>query len=77
MIILHLKSYLNVDPLDVGLFLHSINTLLKCVEYLHQHFTVESSYKLNQAIETMISLGYIFSHYNIKGGANVCIVLGK
>jgi len=40
MIILHLKSYLNVDPLDVGLFLHNINTLLKCVKYSHQHFTV-------------------------------------
>jgi hypothetical protein len=47
MIILHLKSYLNVDPLDVGLFLHKINTLLKCVKYLHQHFTVKSIYKLN------------------------------
>ena len=47
MIIVHLKSYLNVDPLDVGLFLHNINTLLKCVKYLHQHFTVKSIYKLN------------------------------
>jgi hypothetical protein len=28
-------------------------------------------------METIISLGYILSHYNQKGGANVCIVLGK
>jgi hypothetical protein len=28
-------------------------------------------------METIISLGYIFTHYNQKGGANVCIVLGK
>jgi hypothetical protein len=30
-----------------------------------------------QAMETIISLGYILSHYKIKGGTNVCIVLGK
>jgi hypothetical protein len=30
-----------------------------------------------QVMETIISLGYILSHYNQKGGANVCIVLGK
>jgi hypothetical protein len=28
-------------------------------------------------METIISLGYILSHYNQKEGANVCIVLGK
>jgi hypothetical protein len=28
-------------------------------------------------METIISLGYILSHYNQKGRANVCIVLGK
>jgi hypothetical protein len=28
-------------------------------------------------METIISLGYILGHYKIKGGANVCIVLGK
>jgi len=42
---MHLKSYLNVDPLDVGLFLHNINTSLKCVKYFHQLFTVKSIYK--------------------------------
>jgi hypothetical protein len=32
---------------------------------------------IEQATETIISLGYILGHYKIKGGANVCIVLGK
>jgi hypothetical protein len=31
----------------------------------------------DQVMETIISLGYILSHYNQKGGANVCIMLGK
>jgi hypothetical protein len=33
--------------------------------------------ELEQVMKTIISLGYILSHYNQKGGANVCIVLGK
>ena len=37
----------------------------------------DSSAGSNQVMETIISLGYILSHYNQKGGANVCIVLGK
>ena len=35
------------------------------------------TYHSNQAMETIISLAYILSHYKIQGGANVCIVLGK
>jgi hypothetical protein len=31
----------------------------------------------DQAVEMMISFGYILSHYKIEGGANVCIVLDK
>ena len=38
------------------------------------HFRVN---KHEQVMETIIYLGYILSHYKIKRGANVCIVLGK
>jgi len=31
----------------------------------------------NQALETIISLGYILSHYSQHGLLDVCIVLGK
>jgi len=30
-----------------------------------------------QALEAIISLGYILSHYSQKGLLDVCIVLGK
>ena len=66
----------NIEPEDEIYFILKCPKLDECRKELFSNISsVVPSF--NQATETIISLGYILSHYNQMGGANVCIVLGK